>query len=147
MSNPEDYTSDILDRRFQVLMPTNDDFKEGFIRKSYFWNNPEKFSIREARDGLTFEYKGMQQHFKLSNARLEKLRRAKPGKVIQMTNRVHRHNNWFVILIDPAEEQENKEDVIRLEEINREIKEKIGDLLKEQRELRSKIQKYKLCVK
>jgi len=145
---PQDYSEEILNKRFQVLMAVGHNECEGYIRKPYFWNHPEKFSIREARDGVSFEYKKMSHHFKLSKTQLEKLRRAKPGKVVQMTNCYRHYNNWFVILLDEDEEQKIKEMRLRLQEVNKEIKELVGELQAEQKALREAIAAYeKLNIK
>ena len=140
--NPMNYDDKILDKRFQTLTPVNN----GYVRKSFFWNNPEIFSIREARDGISFNFRNMLQKFKLSKHQLEKLRKAKLGQVIPMTNKANHYNNWFVILIDEDEEQKIREKRIRLQEVDKEIKELVGELQAERKTLREIISAYERFV-
>lgn len=140
--SPNNYSDEILNKRFQVLT-ASDHHGVLFYRRSYYWNNPEKFTIKQARDGYRFEHNSTPQFFKLANYQLEKLRRAKPGQIIKMTNSNRATNNWYVILIDENEEAVIEEAKKRLESVNQEIKEKVGDLMEEQKELREMIKKYK----
>lgn len=139
---PEHYTNEILDRKFQALQAAGYD-PCNFIKGSRYWNVPYQFTIRQARDGFSFEYDKQPQVFQLKSYQLEKLRRAKPNQIICMTNSAHRHNNWYAVLLDLEEEQKHKERKARFKEIAQLINAQIGDLIKEQDSLRNKINNYK----
>lgn len=140
--DPKDYSEEILNKRFQSLVPLNRHPNgHRFTReaKSRFCQ-PDMFTIKEARDGVHTK----NHIFKLSNTNLEKLRRAKPCQIIRFGSNYHDYNNTFAILVVDTEEEQDKKNKERLEAVNKEIKEKVGDLLKEQEDLRNKIKEYKI---
>ena len=143
---PEDYTEEILERKFAMVLCGNDGWSRSFYRsKDGAWGIPATFTLREARDGLplpkscNFWPKGLQ----LPVSKLEKLRRLKPGKKVQMTFGQHYHNNWWALRLDGESEnnfeQEIQEKETKLQAVQAQIQKLAGKLLKEERKLQKEL--------
>lgn len=147
--NPADYSDEILDTPFATFVYRDDRFGEKgrFLRCSTtMWLTPPEFTIRQARDGISVSMGRRKVEFKLSDYRLEMLRRAaeaNDNRIVALNSDKHRHSILYVSVL-PYENKELFEKAkTELEEVNKKIKETVGPLLARQKELKELISESK----
>lgn len=147
--HPDDYTDEILDREFALVLCRGVGDSPFHRSKNGAWGIPPRFTLREARDGLPLpkNCSHWAQGVTLSKTNLEKLRRLKPGKKAQMSHGQHDYNNWWALRLD-GDAEENLEDDIQAKEaelqtLQAQIKKLAGQLIKKERKLQKELRELR----
>lgn len=148
--DPKDYDEDLLNKVFVQYFahePRSISQNIEYIAGQRFWHTPERFTMREARDGIKYEKNGHSYDFRLKTATLEKLRNLKDGELLDMGGGQNLYNHYFIGLAN----QDLLQQEARLEEdlasVNKKLDDVARELLKEKSSIENQLQKIRKSVK